>query len=238
MKDRGRLGMQCKWERRKLCDLCDLIAGFAFKSTDFGDYKHKVIKIKNIQPPYVELSSSDGVDISKYVLSKLDKYLVKQDDFVLAMTGATIGKIGRLQKGQAYLNQRVLLFHERTGKVDKNFLYYSLCKQDFLPFVLNHIDSQTAQANISANTIGNYPISLPPFNEQVEIGCTLRALDDKIANNTKINHHLASPRSETDSSPDIKRGNKESRSRAKLRLSSRLFTTRSYSGASNLPMVE
>jgi restriction endonuclease S subunit len=47
---------------------------------------------------------------------------------------------------------------------------------------------------------GKYPtldISVPPLPEQVEIGRTLRALDDKIANNTKINHHLASPRSAT-----------------------------------------
>ncbi len=31
---------------------------------------------------------------------------------------------------------------------------------------------------------------LPPIWEQIEIGCTLRALDDKIANNRAINHHL------------------------------------------------
>jgi len=33
-------------------------------------------------------------------------------------------------------------------------------------------------------------LELPPLPEQVEIGITLRALDEKIANNTKINHHL------------------------------------------------
>jgi type I restriction enzyme S subunit len=31
---------------------------------------------------------------------------------------------------------------------------------------------------------------VPSLEEQVEIGCTLRTLDDKIANNNKINHHL------------------------------------------------
>ncbi|NLB54171.1 MAG: hypothetical protein GX811_00100, partial [Lentisphaerae bacterium] len=33
-------------------------------------------------------------------------------------------------------------------------------------------------------------IFVPPLPEQVEIGRTLRALDEKIANNSKINHHL------------------------------------------------
>jgi type I restriction enzyme S subunit len=34
-------------------------------------------------------------------------------------------------------------------------------------------------------------VVVPPLKEQQEIGRTLRALDDKIANNTKIDNHLA-----------------------------------------------
>ena len=34
-----------KWQEVKLGDVCDLIAGFAFKSSDFGSYPDKVIKI-------------------------------------------------------------------------------------------------------------------------------------------------------------------------------------------------
>ena len=33
------------WQNVKLGDVCELIAGFAFKSKNFGDFTDKVIKI-------------------------------------------------------------------------------------------------------------------------------------------------------------------------------------------------
>ncbi len=56
---------------------------------------------------------------------------------------------------------------------------------------------------------------IPSIFEQREIAGTLRAMDEKIDNNTKINHHLASPRSATDSSPDISFGSRASRRAAR-----------------------
>ena len=75
-----------------LSDVCDLVAGFAFKSQDFGNYENKVIKITNINPPYVDTESLIGVDVSKYDKQKLNKFMTFPGDYVLAMTGATIGK--------------------------------------------------------------------------------------------------------------------------------------------------
>lgn len=40
-----------KWNKATLSDVCDLVAGFAFKSKDFGSYESRVIKIANIIPP-------------------------------------------------------------------------------------------------------------------------------------------------------------------------------------------
>ena len=54
----------------KLSDVCDLIPGFAFKSSEFGEHKVKAVKIGDIQPPYVSFESMTGVDISKYSVSR------------------------------------------------------------------------------------------------------------------------------------------------------------------------
>ena len=43
-----------------------------------------------------------GVDLSQYERKKLIKYIAKQGDYVLAMTGATIGKMGRIEESEAY----------------------------------------------------------------------------------------------------------------------------------------
>ena len=177
-----------KWQEVKLGDVCDLIAGFAFKSKNFGDYPDKVIKITNIEPPFVNMESLSGVDLSEYNKSKLTKFIAQKGDYVLAMTGATIGKLGRICKGNAYINQRVLMF--KPTQTDKKFLYYVLADYNFNQYVLNHIDSESAQANISATTIGKYEFSLPPLDIQKKIAGVLGALDDKIELNNKINNNL------------------------------------------------
>ena len=174
----------------KLEDICDLVAGFAFKSKDFGNYPNKVVKIADIQPPIVNVNDLAGVDLSAYDPSKLQKFIVSKGDYVLAMTGATIGKLGRITNDiKAYINQRVLTFRPNES-VDKDYLYYLLCSANFNKYILNHIDSETAQPNISAGSVGGFEISLPPLEEQRRIAGILGAIDDKIENNRRINANL------------------------------------------------
>lgn len=172
-----------------LSEICDLIAGFAFKSKDFGDYDSKVIKITHITPPSVDMDNLVGVDLNKYNAVKLEKFAAKTGDYVLAMTGATIGKIGRIEYGKAYINQRVLLFKPKET-VDKEYLYYVLQQYEFAQYIISHVDSESAQPNISAGTIGKYKIELPPIETQKRIGALLRTYDKKRENNRKTNDNL------------------------------------------------
>lgn len=174
----------------KLKDVCELVAGYAFKSKDFGNFDEKVIKITQINPPYVNLNGALGINLSKYNKDKLKKYLVKKGDYVFAMTGATIGKIGRLVDGQAYLNQRVLLF-KPYKTINKEYLYYVLQSYEFSQYVRNHIDSESAQPNISADTVGSFEFALHSFEDQEKIAEILGSIDRKIENNNRINDNLS-----------------------------------------------
>lgn len=173
----------------KLCDVCEMIPGYAFKSKDFGDYPTKVIKITQINPPFVEIDDCVGIDLSNYDVHKLEKFKAVTGDFCFAMTGATLGKIGRITKGEAYLNQRVLMFRPYKS-TDKKFLYYSLLMPSFVKFVWNHIDSDSAQPNISAATLGNFEIPSFDLSTQKKIASVLFSLDTKIELNNKINKNL------------------------------------------------
>ena len=180
-----------EWKTYRLGDICTFVAGFAFKSKDFGNYPDKVIKIADIQPPIVDMSSLTGIDISQYSSQKLEKYKTEKGDYVLAMTGATIGKLGRIvSEKKAYINQRVLLFKPIDKYIDKNYLYYYLCQNTFFSHIRNHIDSETAQPNISANSIGEFTLTLPSLDEQRRIAGILGSLDDKIELNQRINANL------------------------------------------------
>ncbi len=76
-------------------------------------------------------------------------------------------------------------------KVDPDFLYYFLTRNEIVES-LHAIGEQSVSAypSIRPSDIENLEIALPPLPEQIEIGRTLRALDEKIAINTRINNHL------------------------------------------------
>lgn len=78
-----------------------------------------------------------------------------------------------------------------TKFADADFLYYFLTQNDIVNS-LHAIGEQSVSAypSIKSKDIENLEIMLPPLKIQKEIGRTLQALDDKIANNTRINHHL------------------------------------------------
>ena len=105
------------------------------------------------------------------------------------------------------------------------FIYYLLKTITFSSF-----SDKSAVPGINRNHVHLCKIKIPPLFVQCAIANTLAILDDKIANNSKINHHLTSPRSATDSSPDIRRGKSVSRRTARLRLSSALWATDSMMG--------
>jgi len=106
------------------------------------------------------------------------------------MTGATIGKIGRHVSDELlYINQRVAKIVPRTGFC-KEFVYYAIQGGDFLKFILNRLDSSSAQGNISGGSIGEYTIPCPDINSQQKLSAVLSALDAKIELNQRINGEL------------------------------------------------
>ena len=96
-----------EWKKCKIGDVAELVAGFAFKSNAFGAFPDKVIKITNIDDQGIFSKSLPGVDLSGLDKDKLARYIVREGDYVLAMTGS-LGKIGKVVDGEAYINQRVL----------------------------------------------------------------------------------------------------------------------------------
>ena len=99
----------------------------------------------------------------------------------MAMTGATVGKVGRFRRTErAFLNQRVARISARNGRPFYDFVYAVLSLPGF-DKLIEGISAGSAQANISATGIGNTPIPCLSEEDQIEIGKTARVLDDKIA---------------------------------------------------------
>ena len=150
------------WAVGKLGDLCSVVPGYAFKSKDWQDTGVGVVKIKNIKSDNtIDTQNIDCVP-SEILLLKLDKYRLVNGDFLIAMTGATAGKVGRLRtKATMMLNQRV-------AKLDPNDAYrdYVWCKisMEETQKAFFRLADGAAQPNMSGCQIENYKIIRPSLS--------------------------------------------------------------------------
>jgi type I restriction enzyme S subunit len=98
------------------------------------------------------------------------------------MTGATIGKVGRIRKEfDGYLNQRVAKIQAKPDLADNDYIYFCVARDEFREFVVNAASGSSAQENASAADIGGFEITVPDdIAEQRAIASVLTSLDDKI----------------------------------------------------------
>ena len=115
-----------------------------------------------------------------------------------------------------------------NSDTDYLFLYYLLVHNRNR---IENMGSGTTFKEVSGSVMKQIEVFVPSDKaEQRAIAEILGTLDDKIENNSKINHHLASLRLVTDSSPDTKRGNSISLRAARRAFSARFARTCSNKG--------
>jgi type I restriction enzyme S subunit len=150
---------------KDLGDICHFQNGFAFKSKTFKEFGEPVVRITNIQNDRVESKGFVFVDRNDYS-QDLSKYEVRKGDLLIAMSGATTGKIG------LYRSEKILLLNQRVGlfkpnqSLDKQYLYYFLSTKVEESLA---ISAGAAQPNLSTEQIKAFQIPLPPFPEQQRI---------------------------------------------------------------------
>jgi len=171
------------WKEVPLGEVCRVVPGFAFKSKDWCDNGIPVVKIKNIgSDRSVDMSSSDHVP--KHLLTeKIEKFVLRDGDILIAMTGATAGKVGKLRTSRpCLLNQRVAKIEPVSA--DKNFIW-SVVSSDRYQDIFFRLADGAAQPNMSGVQIEGVKVLLPPSSTQERIASILSAYDDLIENNTK-----------------------------------------------------
>ena len=172
-----------RWPSVRLGEVCRVIPGFAFKSADFTTQGIPVVKIANI----TDNCTLDLTDVEHWpdelFNEKLSKFLLQDRDILLAMTGATAGKMGRVRSDQ------LLLLNQRVAKIepfeaDPDFIWFSLSSPKYRERFYN-LAGGAAQPNMSSGQIEAVEILLPPRPTQERIGSILSAYDDLITNNQR-----------------------------------------------------
>ena len=156
--------MKHNWEYRKIEEVCEFVNGFAFKSDLFTSTGSPILRISNIQNDVINDSDMVYFNPSDYT-EDFERFKVNSGDIVIAMSGATTGKIG-IHTGTKtyYLNQRVGKFKiKNTNVINGRFLFYSL-KKISNQFLIDALG--VAQPNISSTQIKKYSIPTPKIHIQ------------------------------------------------------------------------
>ncbi len=158
-------GQKVEWLPLK--DVANFKNGFAFKSELFIESGLPIIRITNIDGKNVNLSDTKYFNKSDYE-SNLDTFKVLKGDILIAMSGATTGKIGYYDyDDEAYLNQRVGKFLPKENILNNRYLYHFLLTKESSIY---YSAGGGAQPNLSSNKLmEDIKIPIPPLDVQAKI---------------------------------------------------------------------
>ena len=152
------------WQKIPVKGIAKFINGFAFASDSFIiNYTFPVVRIGDIcDNGDINFNCHFGVEDD----NKLDDFIIKEGDILIAMSGATTGKVGiaRGVPNKSFINQRVGIIRSANCQ----YLYYCLSNHVFQEYV-TMLSAGSAQPNLSGEDIKNYQIMYPTQSEISEI---------------------------------------------------------------------
>jgi type I restriction enzyme S subunit len=160
-----------------LGDYVNFQNGYAFKSSEYTKQGHYLIRIKNVQQGFIEVSDECFVQIPDD--TKFEKFKLRSGDIVVSLTG-NVGRIAKMREEHlpAVLNQRVASVSPKSEEIlETEYLYYLLRTPEFLEFAIGS-GKGAAQQNISTSDMEKFEVHIPSLVKQRDI---VKKLDSAFA---------------------------------------------------------
>ncbi len=164
------------WEEKKLGDVCDTLTyGMNAAAVKF-DGENKYIRITDIDDESHcykndELVSPDG---------ELDnKYLVCENDILLARTGASVGKSYLYNKEDGKLYYAGFLIKAHVKSENSKFIFFQTLTERYDKWV-KITSMRSGQPGINANEYSDFTMNVPSLPEQQKIADFLSTIDTVI----------------------------------------------------------
>ena len=141
------------------------------------------LKTKELNDTYLHATEEF---ITRAAIAASSAKVLPQDTVVMAMYGATVGKLGILAT-EMTCNQAVCAMEVDPSQADPRFLFYRLLQDR--PRLVG-LATGSAQQNLSGTVIRNFKVACPPLDEQRRIAGVLGALDDLIEVNRRLMSEL------------------------------------------------
>lgn len=172
-----------EWREVRLGDLVSTQYGYTTSATD-KETGIKFLRITDIVPDFIDW---DNVPFCEIEENDVNKYLVSENDILVARTGATVGyakQIGKIAPKSIFASYlvRLRLKPNQQDKVSEKYLGV-LVTSDLYKSHINTIAGGSAQPNANANDLISIRFQLPPLETQKQIASILASYDDEIEAN-------------------------------------------------------
>lgn len=169
--------MELSTEKYSLGEIIDFNNGFAFKSSEFKDEGVPVIRIANIQDGTIDINGMVCIRKDGHY-QNMERYKAYPGDILIAMSGATTGKIG------VNTTQKVFYINQRVGKIEPNEMFV---QKQYLYYLLNYYSGEIiktargtgAQPNLSSEKLKKIRVKIPNKREQERISSILMQLENE-----------------------------------------------------------
>ena len=170
------------WRSVPLRDLCTTISSGGTPSRGRPEYYEngQHIWIKSKELPDGSIYSSEE-RVTDQALSDSSAKLYQPNTVLVAMYGATVGKLGILKR-QASINQAICALVIDSDLADFRYVFYTLLQSREK---LKGKAFGAAQQNLNQGLIKDFEIPVPPLPTQRKIAAILYTYDDLIENNRR-----------------------------------------------------
>lgn len=177
--------MKSEWTKKKLSDIADFNPRETIKKGAIA----KKIPMDVIRPfyrdipYYVEESFSGGTKF-------------RNGDTIMAritpcLENGKTAQVSILNDGEiGFGSTEYIVFRAKEGIADKNYLYYLVCSPEIREPAIKSMVGSSGRQRVQTDVVKNLELDVPPLVEQEKIGSFLKAFDDKIALNDRINKNL------------------------------------------------
>ncbi|WP_321530128.1 restriction endonuclease subunit S [uncultured Desulfuromonas sp.] len=172
---------------KALGGICDLLGGFAFKSTDaVTESNVQLIRMGNLYQNVLDLDRKPSFYPESFA-GEYSRYILSEGDLIISLTG-TVDKEDYGYTVEIPATDRVLLLNQRIAKfieireeqIDRKFFLHFLRSRTFLDDLYASARG-VRQANLSSVSMKKLPVAFPSITEQKR----LVAIFDMLEENTK-----------------------------------------------------
>ena len=177
-----------EWKTYRAEDYCLTVTDGTHDSPKPQAEGRYLITSKHLKPSGIDFSSANKICEEDYQ-KIIQRSKVEQYDILFSMIG-TVGNIHRVTIPIVDFAVKNMGIFKMGGDADKSlWMYYWLQSPIAQEYIQSRITGST-QGYLTLGNLRDFPVCVPPLEDQRRIAGILGAIDDKIENNRRINTNL------------------------------------------------